>query len=99
MNTIDPRYKQAIITIISRYLPTCTIYLYGSRARNTQQQGSDVDIALDNGSPIAWTIIAKIRADFEETTVPLTIDLVDVHATDAAFLAVITKDWIAWNKT
>ncbi len=94
----DPRYKEKIIQIITKYLPTCSIYLYGSRARKTHQTGSDIDLALDNKSPVSDNILANIRFDIEETNIPLTIDIVDVHAIDRDFYETIYKEWIVWKQ-
>lgn len=30
------QYKKTLLEIIKKHLPRCTIYLFGSRARNTQ---------------------------------------------------------------
>ena len=96
--TINPLYQKKIVDTISKYLPECSIYLYGSRARQTHASGSDVDIALDNKTPIKASILANIRADLDGTTIPLMIDIVDAHAIDNDFLMVIKKDWITWKK-
>lgn len=94
---VEPRYQEKITQIINSYAPTCSIYLYGSRARSTQQPGSDIDLALDNGAPIAANTLMHIRMDLDETTIPLTIDLVDVHTVDQKFLKIIKKDWVTWK--
>ena len=95
---INQQYKEKIVHIITTYLPTCTIYLYGSRARQTHQSGSDIDLALDNNARISDNILAHIRFDIEETTIPLTVDIVDIHAIDHNFYETISKEWIVWKQ-
>jgi len=92
------RYKEQILAIVSQHLPGCTVYLYGSRARNTHQPGADIDLAIDNGARIADGILATIRYDIEDTTVPLMVDIVDVHAIDKDFYNTISKEWVVWKK-
>ncbi len=95
---VNPRYKEQIIRIIRQYLPDCTIYLYGSRARKTNVSGSDIDLALDNGTPITDNILAHIRFDIEETTIPLMVDVVDARAIDREFYETISKEWVIWKQ-
>lgn len=49
--------------------------LFGSRARGTFKPTSDVDIALKGA--ITIKLIAKIKAEFEESNLPFFVDIVD----------------------
>lgn len=79
-------YRDNIITIITNYLPQATIYLFGSRARAEHKSGADVDLALNAGQPISIISLSNIQEAFEESSIPLSIDIVDE----------IKKDWIVW---
>lgn len=93
------KYKKEIIAIIRKHIPACKIYLYGSRARNEQRMGSDIDIALQTVNKIDPLIIADIKEEIEETTtMPLFIDLIDVNAIEPSFKSEIIKDWVSWNE-
>ncbi len=91
------RYKNRLIELITKHLPHTSIYLYGSRARKDHREGSDVDLALDNKKKIGRSIISDIKEDLEESTIPLFVDVVDVHDVSSEFLKEIKKDWIQWN--
>ena len=92
------RYKKILIKIIEKKLPNCDIYLFGSRARSDYSQGSDIDIALnDNDKKIDFKIILNIYSKIEETSIPLTIDLVDLNNIDANFKKAIKKERILWK--
>ncbi len=93
----QPHHKKLLLDIITKHLPTCKVYLYGSRARNDQQSGSDFDIALDNGNIIDLYTLSVIKEDIEESNLPLFVDVIDVHNVAADFLAAIQKDWILWK--
>ena len=96
---VKEHYKNKLIEIITKYLPDCAIYLYGSRARKDHVAGSDIDLALDNKTTINRLVIAQIQEDIDEkTTIPLMVDLIDVHAVDKAFLETIKKEWVPWKK-
>lgn len=89
-------YCDNIIAIITNYLPQATIYLFGSRARAEHKSGADVDLAIDVGRPISLITLGDIQEAFEESSIPLSIDIVDVYAAPAAFIDEIKKDWIVW---
>lgn len=92
------RYKKILLDIIHKELPDCKVYLYGSRARNDHQSGSDIDIALDIGKPIDDKIMFKIKDKIEETTIPLNVDLVDFYMATGEFRKQIEKEGVLWKK-
>ena len=56
--------------------------LFGSRARGAFKPTSDVDIALKGA--ITIRLIAKIKAEFEESNLPFFVDIVDYARADNA---------------
>ena len=92
------RYKKILLKIINKQLPNCKIYLFGSRARTDYTQGSDIDLALDNnGEIIDFKIILNIYSKIEETSIPLTADLVDINNIDMSFKKAIEKERVLWK--
>ena len=59
---LEERHKNILIEIVEKYLPEALIYLYGSRASGQARECSDVDIALDSGKKIEWSVYCKIRS-------------------------------------
>jgi len=94
---IKDEYKEKLIEIINKHLPTTKIYLYGSRARGDHAEGSDIDLAIDMGSPIDFTTLGTIKEEIEESTIPLFVDVIDVNVSSSDFIASIKKDWIKWQ--
>lgn len=90
-------YKKELLSIIHKYLPDCIVYLFGSRARKTHQQGSDIDLALDDGGEIDLDILVNIKADIHETVIPLFVDIVDMYSVANALKEEIIKDGIKWT--
>ena len=91
------RYKKTLLEIIHKRLPDCKVYLFGSRARNTHQSGADIDLALDNSSPIDLRIILRIHGDIEDTTIPLSVDLVDLQTASDILKNEIKEEGILWQ--
>jgi predicted nucleotidyltransferase len=90
-------YKKILLAIILKHLPRCKIYLFGSRARNSHNQGADVDIALDAGAPLELKTIFKIKNEIEETNIPVFVDVIDVYSVSEEMKKQIKKDGILWN--
>ena len=91
------RYKEILITIIEQHLPTCRIYLFGSRAIGTKREGSDADVAVDCGAKIDRDIVLKISSDIDESDLPIFVDLVDLHNVSPEMRQQILKEGIIWK--
>jgi len=67
--------KEKILAILRNHAAIQKSVIFGSRARNTHKIGSDVDIAIwqKPGS----NALAKIKADFEESSLPYFFDVLD----------------------
>ena len=91
------RYKKTLITIIHKRIPNCKIYLFGSRARGTNQPGADIDLALECKSIIDNTLLSKIQGDIDETTIPLSIDLIDLRSASEILKNEVKKEGVLWK--
>ncbi len=74
----DEEILKKIVEIVSKYLPNCRIYLFGSRAKGTARKNSDFDIAVDCSSKIPLSVMAKIEGELEELPTLKSFDLVDL---------------------
>lgn len=90
--------KETIIHIISKHIPTATIYLFGSRARNTHTLQSDIDIAINIKQKIDPSVLSEIREDIEESLIPFTVDVVDINNISQELKAQVLKDKITWKE-
>jgi len=67
----DEEILSEVVSIVSRYLPKSTVYLFGSRASGRARKNSDFDIAIE------WK--EKIREKLEELPTLKSFDLVDLR--------------------
>lgn len=88
--------KETIINIIKQLLPQANIYLFGSRARNDHQPESDIDVAIDNKQKIDSYILSDIKEQIEESTIPFTVDIVDLNRVSDDFKKEILRDRVLW---
>lgn len=94
---ILPTDQQCLIAIIKKHLPNTKIYLFGSQAKGTYNPGSDIDIALDNITPIDWSILGSIKEDIADSNILLFVDVVDIHDVSDEIKKQIIRDGIPWN--
>lgn len=75
-----------------------SVYLFGSRATGRARVGSDIDVAVWPLAELPVGTLALIREALEASTVPYTVDLVDLSDTDAAFRERVLSEGIRWHE-
>lgn len=85
------------MAIVRRHVPGGVVYLFGSRARDTQQSGSDIDIAIDAGAPIAREKILAILLAVDETIIPLKVDVIDLATASDDLKKNILREGVRWS--
>lgn len=90
-------HKSNIIKIITAFYPDAKIYLFGSYAKGTARQGSDIDIAIDTGKRLnlherqfLWNLLDALP------TVQ-NIDLIDMHAIPNDMKEEILTKGVIWK--
>ena len=73
---LSERDVQTILDIFSGYPAVKLVHIFGSRAKGTWKTGSDIDLAIMNKGVDDKTL-SKLRTDFEESSLPYKIDLVN----------------------
>lgn len=91
------RYKKILLGIIEKRVPGCAVYLFGSRAKGKHFQGSDIDLALDAGKIIGFQVMNALRSEIEDTTIPLNVDIVDLHDITGDFKKQVEKEMVSWK--
>lgn len=97
MKNIDKETQDKIIKIIQALMPTAKIYLFGSRARGTHDEWSDIDIALDTGVKIPYVHVDEIISILKATNIPYKIEVVDFQSVSQAMRDSIARDGIIWK--
>ena len=95
--SIDPTtdYRAQVLDIIRRRLPDVRVWVYGSRAQGCARRYSDLDLMLDDGGkPISASVMGNLDEDFDESDLPIIVELHDMAQTDTRFLARVRKDFL-----
>ena len=92
---LPPEHRAQVLEIIRSRLPHARVWVYGSRARGRARRYSDLDLMLDDGGkPITDSVMGNLDEDFDESNLPIIVELHDLAQTDARFLARVQKDFL-----
>lgn len=96
---IQNKYLQQLRHIVLEHLQdyNVDVFLFGSRAKGIAQTTSDVDIALLPKQPINDAIINELIDKIEESTIPYTVDVIDLRKVDDKFRQKVLSEAIKWN--
>lgn len=64
-----------ICVVLRRYPQVERAILYGSRAKGTYKNGSDIDLTLRGSAGLTLNVLYNILDDLDELLLPYTIDL------------------------
>ena len=66
---------QRINAVFTRHPQIQKVVLYGSRAKGSFKNGSDIDLTLQGGESLTPEVLSKILHELDELLLPYTIDL------------------------
>jgi type I restriction enzyme S subunit len=75
--------------ILQRIVPDREVWAFGSRAKWTAKEFSDLDIAIIGDKPLSIALTADLREAFQESALPFKIDIVDWANITPSFRQVI----------
>lgn len=97
MKSIDTAVKHKIIHIVRSVLPDVQIYLFGSRARGTANENSDIDIAIQSTALISRFAVYEIKSMLDASRIPVAVDVVDLGSVSDDFKHKILAEAVVWT--
>lgn len=92
---IRPADLAIVQNILRGTLPGVTrVWVFGSRAKWTAKDSSDLDLAIDAGRPLTSAERADLSEAFEESDLPYRVDVADFQTVTPEFRAVIDRDGV-----
>ena len=86
---ISPENWQIVRDILQRYVPDREVWAFGSRAKWTAKEFSDLDLAIIGDTPLSIALTADMKEAFQESALPFKIDIVDWANITPSFRQVI----------
>jgi predicted nucleotidyltransferase len=73
------------------------VYLFGSWARNEEKHSSDIDIAVEQVTPLSLSKWTELMDKVEESTIPYRVDIVNLNNASEAFIQNVKREGILWQ--
>lgn len=90
-----PEHLALVRSILDAHVPNATVWVFGSRARGTAKPTSDLDLALVGSERVDSKILGNLRDAFEESALPMKVDVVDWGQTSPSFRKIIEEQKVA----
>jgi type I restriction enzyme S subunit len=95
---IRPDHWEIVRDILHKHVPDYEVWAFGSRAKWTAKQYSDLDLAVITAKPLSLDVSASLSDDFSESDLPWKVDIVDWAATQDHFREIIKRDKVVVQK-
>ena len=89
---LNPQDWAEVARILHTHLPELEVWAFGSRVTGTAKPYSDLDLALITHQPLSLEKTAILKEAFDESDLPIRIDVVDWAATSKPFRKIIERD-------
>ena len=96
MINLEEKYLTEIKKILVKHLPeNSRVYVFGSRITDKYKKYSDLDLAINiNNKQIDSDIILNLKLDFENSLIPIKVDIVDFNNITLEFRQIIQSNLI-----
>lgn len=91
---LENRHIEFILKVLSNNIveKDAKFYIFGSRAKNTYKEYSDIDIAVEiPQKKVSANVLGKILIEFSDSTLPYEVDVIDLNSIDEKFKNLIAK--------
>ena len=92
MIDLAPEHLKTVQRILAEIVPDCEVRAFGSRATWTATEHSDLDLAIISPEPLAWVRRSRLSEAFEESDLPIRVDVVDWKSLSDGFRQSIDGD-------
>lgn len=96
---MDNKYIHQLRLLIHDYIKgySVRVYLFGSRAKGLAREKSDVDIAILPLQSLPDHFFSHLKERIEASTIPYSVDIVNLSEVDDIFRAKIVSEGIEWK--
>ena len=93
MIDLNPAYLETVQRILTEHAPECEVRAYGSRVTWTATDYSDLDLAVVGSEPFSLRRMRQLKEAFEESDLPIRVDVLDWHVLSDGFKHVIAEEY------
>lgn len=89
---VRPDHWAIVAGILKKHVPDREVWAFGSRAKWSAKEYSDLDLAVVGLEPMAAAVSAALADDFSESDLPFKVDVADWASTSESFRRIIERD-------
>src|SRR6266404_4851862 len=89
MVDLRPDQIATVRAILQAQVPECEVWAFGSRAKWTSKDSSDLDLALVAAERLPLSRLGRLREAFKDSYLPVKVDVVDIHRVSDEFRKII----------
>ncbi len=93
MIDLNPKHFETVQHILAKHVPGCEVRAFGSRVKWTAKDYSDLDLAVVGSKPLTLRQIGQLTEAFEESNLPIRVDVLDWHTISEEFKKIITEEY------
>ena len=94
MIDLNPHHLETVNAILAEHVPECEVWAFGSRATWTAKDYSDLDLAVVGRGSLDGKTLGRLKEAFEESNLPMRVDVLDWHSISERFRNVIKRDCV-----
>jgi len=83
-----------ILRILAQCVPQYTVWAFGSRVKGKAKPYSDLDLVIQTEQPLPLESMATLNEAFDESDLPVRVDVVDWATTSSAFRKIIQQSYV-----
>ena len=91
---LAPKQIETVTCILARLVPNYEVVAFGSRVKGHARKYSDLDLAIKGKEPLEFSRYAQLRQAFEESALPINVDILDWHTIPERFRENIEKKYV-----
>lgn len=88
---LNPHDLDEVVRLLKLYVPELEVWAFGSRVSWKAKSHSDLDLALMTNEPLSLERLAELIEAFDESPLPIRVDLVDWAKTSESFRQIIQQ--------
>lgn len=89
---IRPDLWEIVRNILHERVPQYEVWAFGSRAKWTTKNYSDLDLCVVSNKPLSFSVLGALAEDFSDSDLPWKVDVVDWATTSESFRKIIERD-------
>ena len=98
MIDLNQKHLKTIQYILAEYIPNYEVRAYGSRVKWTAEDYSDLDLVVVGSKPLSLRQRGRLTEVFEESNLPIRVDVLDWHSISEEFRQEILKEYVVIQK-